>query len=235
MSNEEHMKYLKKFWHEALKYFKVNNDQIHYSFELIENMYRGRHYHTLDEHIFNVFGFIILCRGLECDGLQAHKLEEFYTLILAAFLHDVVYQSTDLNDNEKNSADFACTFLRLLGVNDLTSFNVKELILTTKDHKPLDKEKDYRLYRMSCIMIDADFNIMSDEGKFREASEQVRKEYYWVDDKTFYTARLAFMNKMLEREQIYYTGCNTGGSAEEMARNNIKEEIERLKEKIKNG
>lgn len=121
---------------------------------------KKRHYHNLD-HLSNMLTQLGACR---------HLVADWDSVLFALFYHDLVYDPT-LKDNEEKSAAEAEKKLRSLGVPAATMNHVNELILATKSHK-VSPENDVKLFT------DADLSILgSTEDEYEQYHNNVRKEY----------------------------------------------------------
>ena len=164
-----------------------------------------RHYHTLKhlEHIYKEF-----------QELELTALLEF-----AIFYHDIVYDASS-NDNEEKSA--LISKQRLIALNVPTKLNEKvfQLIIETKSHKASCRENE--------LFLDADLSILgSSERLYEKYTQQVRKEYEIYDDATYFTGRKKVLKSFLKKDRIYesvyfYTRY------EQQARSNIEWEIKKL-------
>ena len=111
------------------------------AFEDIERRYSepGRHYHNLD-HIRDVL--------VTVDSLAAHATHADVVRV-AAWLHDVVYDSRAA-DNEERSAEYAERLCEQLGIREGTL--VAALIMTTKTHQAGDPDAQ--------VLLDADLAVL---------------------------------------------------------------------------
>ena len=114
-------------WCQLLQNFDINQTAIEKTFTQIVAAYStpNRFYHNL-EHIHHVLEVI---QTLES---QTEDLET-KTVQLAAWFHDIVYDSK-AKDNEEKSAQYASEVLLSLSIPSNVIKNVKNLILTTKNH-----------------------------------------------------------------------------------------------------
>src|SRR5690242_2500498 len=89
---------LRQKWHDLLDFWSVGSAQANQVFEGVCRQYAGpgRFYHTLD-HVQSVTEMV--------DSLIAHA-QNPNAVRLAAWLHDVIYDSR-ASDNEERSARFA--------------------------------------------------------------------------------------------------------------------------------
>ena len=83
-----------------------------------------RHFHTV-EHLNDVLKQIIVNR-------QYLPLEDFVSLIIAGVFHDIVYEPTR-QDNEERSADFFMSLCENKSNKDI--LDIRDAILDTKTHK----------------------------------------------------------------------------------------------------
>jgi predicted metal-dependent HD superfamily phosphohydrolase len=165
----------------------------------------GRFYHTL-ENIENVL--------LAVDNLAGHAKDP-NCVRLAAWLHDVIYDS-QANDNEERSADYAEQLCAQLSVP--VGRRVAALILTSKSHEAND-DPDAQ------VLIDADLAILgAGESEYRAYAEQIRLEYGWVSDADYRNGRCKVLSTFLKRPRIYHLLDDL----EDAARRNIANEIGRL-------
>jgi predicted metal-dependent HD superfamily phosphohydrolase len=168
----------------------------------------GRHYHTLD-HIRSVLDCI---ETLWTDAPQA--------LSLAAWLHDVVYDSRAA-DNEQRSADYARAMLPALGVSPATIDETARLILLTRTHEADPDD------RAGQTLLDADLAILSADGPVYDAyADAIRREFAWVPEPDYRAGRSRVLERFLVRPRIYFT--MEMAEAEPRARDNLRREIEQL-------
>ena len=172
----------------------------------------GRYYHTL-EHIAEVLDAVDRLAAL------AHNRP---ALELAAWLHDVVYDSR-ASDNEEQSAAFATEVLHGLGVPEPLVAATGQLILRTKTHQAPEGEEDAR------VLIDADLAILGAPPSWYERyAGAIRREYAWVPDDRYRAGRRQVLERFLARERIYYTEPMFQ-ALEAAARRNLSQEIESLR------
>ena len=168
----------------------------------------NRHYHNL-HHIAFVLQIIEELRPLAQD---------IPPIQLAAWLHDAVYEP-GMADNEEQSATLATQLLTRLGLPAATIERVAQLILTTRDHRPLAGDVD------SQILLDADLATLAAEPARYEAEVAgVRREYAHVPDEAFRHGRAQILSHFLERPRLYQTDLMYS-RLEARARANIQREI----------
>src|SRR5262249_16384690 len=130
----------------------------------------GRFYHTLD-HVLYVL------QTLDAIGSNA-KHEN--AVKLAAWLHDVVYDSK-ASANEERSAASAERLCEELSIPE--GRLVASLILRTKTHDAGDDVDAH-------VLIDADLAILgANEPAYRAYAEQIRREYDWVTEPKYRNGR----------------------------------------------
>lgn len=155
-----------------------------------------RHYHTL-RHI-----------GEMLDVLP-HADE---TVLAAVWFHDAVYGGSA---NEEQSAMLARQALTELRFPADVIVTVEMLILATKTHDPAQVDPRFHAF------LDADLAILgSAPERYREYSEQVRREYEHVPDAIFRGARAAILDRFLARPRIYASD-EFRARFEQQARDNI--------------
>jgi len=195
---------LRRKWHDLLRAWAVPVSLADRVFEDVREHYAGpgRFYHTLD-HVQSVL------EAVESLGSLARNLN---AVKLAAWLHDVIYDSR-ASDNEERSADYAERLCEKLSIPD--GRLVASLIRKTKTH---DAEDDPDAQ----VLIDADLAILgSSEPAYRAYSEKIRQEYAWVPEADYRQGRRRVLQTFLSRPKIFHLLCHL----EALARQNIAAEI----------
>ncbi len=175
----------------------------------------GRYYHTM-KHVEAL---------LKWSNEYAAELRQKEVVDLAIFYHDVIYDPTR-RDNEEKSAERA--------VQELTQLNfprekielVRQYILATKNHKvPAGQENTDIAY-----MLDFDLSILGAPWEeYLTYSQNIRKEYQVIPDSLFLPGRMRLLQSFLDKPQIYYTTA-LHARLDAQARKNIAAEIQLLKE-----
>ena len=107
------------------------------------------------------------------------------------------------------------------GAPDETAGRVRDLVLATK-HDAVPETVDARL------LVDVDLAILgAPRGRFAEYEAQVRREYAWVPEPAFRTARAKILGEFLARPAIYSTP-GFRGRLEARARENLARSIGEL-------
>jgi predicted metal-dependent HD superfamily phosphohydrolase len=132
-----------------------------------------RRYHTL-EHINEVLERV--------DGTE---------VVLAAWFHDVIYDTT-ASDSEARSAAYAAEVLATLGAPADVIEEVQRLILLTAGHTADDGDDN------GVKLINADLAILSaDPSRYDRYARDVRAEYAHVDDMSWRAGRTAVLQSLL--------------------------------------
>ncbi len=134
--------------------------------------------------------------------------------------HDEIY-SPRVRDNELKSAEDFSNQLEKRGISWDLILKIKQIILMT-DHKTRPKNIDEQF---AC---DIDLSIFGKSNQiYEEYSRNIRREYSWVPERLYRDKRKDILNYFLERDRIYYTDF-FNSRYEEMARDNISDEIKKL-------
>jgi predicted metal-dependent HD superfamily phosphohydrolase len=200
---------LRQKWHDLLGVWAVDPAQAERAFEEVRKHYAepGRFYHTLD-HVHSVLQ--------DVESLSSHARKRG-AVLLAAWLHDVIYDS-QAADNEERSADYAERLCEDFSIPE--DQRVASLIRKTKTHDA-DEDADAQ------VLIDADLAILgASEPAYRMYAQQIRQEYAWVPEQHYRAARRQILERFLMRPRIFHLLHHL----EEPARRNIAAEIDRLAE-----
>jgi predicted metal-dependent HD superfamily phosphohydrolase len=199
-------------WQHTLQGLGVDQVAIEQAFtDLVKAYSTGdRHYHTLN-HIHHVLSVI--------NTLQAYT-HDLKAVQLAAWFHDVIY-NTQAQDNEEESAEYACQMLSDLGVSSSIITKVACLIINTKHYQsPTDDD--------SQVLLDADLAILAtNPDQYQKYACAIRQEYAWVKESEYITGRRQVLESFLHKQQIYYTPLMFE-IAEQAARVNLLAEIQTL-------
>src|SRR5262249_53077887 len=172
----------------------------------------GRFYHTLD-HVMAVLATVEILASC-ARNLSAVKL--------AAWLHDVIYDSR-ASDNEERSARHAEGLCEELAIPEGPP--VAALIRKPKTHVAED-DADAQ------VLIDADLAILgASEPDYRDYAKKIRQEYAWVPEPQYRQGRRRVLESFLSRPRIYHFL----GRLEEPARRNLAAEMARLDVEIEDG
>ncbi|AFZ55846.1 hypothetical protein H6G54_27025 [Anabaena cylindrica FACHB-243] len=198
-------------WQQTLQSFNVDPTTANEAFFQLISVYSSpsRHYHTLQHihYVLNTIETFTTC------------IQDLPSLQLAAWFHDVVYDTHAL-DNEEKSADYAANMLKTLAIPATNIIQIHRLILCTKNHQADDLD--------SQILLDADLAILAATPlQYQEYAQAIRQEYAWVSEAEYITGRGKVLENFLQRQSIYLTPLMLE-SSEELARFNIKTELQSL-------
>lgn len=172
--------------------------------------HKNRYYHNLT-HLQNMYA--------ELAPLQLH-INDWDTVLLALFYHDVVYSATK-NDNELKSSKMAISRLRSINFAAIRTSFCHELIMATKHHETTGNN-DIDLFT------DADLSILGMPWPVYEAyCKGVRNEYSIYPDIIYNAGRRKVLQHFAEKETIFKTNYFKE-RFEDSARLNISKEIKFL-------
>ena len=169
---------------------------------------KSRHYHNLTH----------LEEMIACYHTYKKQLQFPDEVLYAIFYHDIIYKSTQ-KDNELKSAELA---LELLPNNAKVNKQIIfDMILATKHHasKGVDDEK---------WLIDFDLRILAkDWEEYQIYFKQIRKEYSIYPDFLYNPGRKKALEHFLEKDFLFQTETFRE-LFEDKARANIQKEISQL-------
>ena len=117
----------------------------------------------------------------------------------ALWYHDVIYDPRR-DDNEEQSTAYAVQVTIEVGLPEAFSRTVADLILATKHSDEIPTDPDAQL------IIDVDLSVLGQpESVFDEYEQRIKKEYDWVPEQVFRSARATILRSFLERPTIYST------------------------------
>lgn len=177
----------------------------------IETYYNSkkRHYHTLS-HLENLFAALFPIQ---------EKLEDWETIQFSIFYHDIIYNASK-HDNEEKSALLAIERLKEIGLPEDKILKCNHQILMTKSHEISDNDTNY--------FTDADLSILGNPRKtYEDYFKQIRKEYRIYPDFMYNRGRKKALKHFLEMERIFKTDYFFE-KYEKQARLNLLNELEFL-------
>ena len=161
---------VRKLWEELHQYYSASD----------------RYYHNL-HHIE-----ALLTLATEHRAMAKHE----DPLRFSIFYHDIIYNATQ-NDNEEKSAALAAKRLQELAFSEASVALVKEMILATKSHQKHEQE-DVNL------LIDFDLSVLgSDWNSYCTYTIQIRKEYSVFPDYLYKKGRKKVLERFLSQHCIY--------------------------------
>lgn len=195
-----------------LSFLTQDSSLIHDLLEEIKTLYAKphRYYHTL-----NHLDFMIK------ELLQVkEEIIDWQVLVFAVAYHDIIYQPAK-NNNEKQSAELACSRLSQLNLDETRKQKCVSQILATKSHQ-LNPDSDTN------YLIDADLAILgADQETYLNYSKQVRKEYKLYPDFIYRPGRKRVLHHFLEMPCIFKT-ARFRDKYEIQARKNLETELSDL-------
>jgi len=148
---------------------------------------KKRHYHNLS-HLENLFSELFPIK---------EKLEDWETIQFSIFYHDIIYNATQ-NDNEEKSAILAVERLKEIGLYEDQILKCNHQILMTKSHEISDNDTNY--------FTDADLSILGKSWEvYEEYYQQIRKEYRIYPDFIYNGGRKKALRHFLEMDRIFKT------------------------------
>ncbi|CAA6815068.1 MAG: N-methyl-D-aspartate receptor NMDAR2C subunit [uncultured Thiotrichaceae bacterium] len=146
--------------------------------------------------------------------------EEVAIIEIALWYHDAIYQLS-AKDNERQSANWAISYLQKAGGRLEVLEDVERLIMVTC-HDALPKGK------LQQVIVDIDLAILgASSERFNEYGEQVRQEYAHVPKLIYRYKRKSILKGFLQRDKIFQTNV-FNSCYENQARTNLKKEIASL-------
>lgn len=174
----------------------------------------GRHYHTT-EHVSACLLHLDEC----VSNLDFPREVE-----IALWFHDAVYKPLSSN-NEKESANWAASFLSASGATDEEADRVHRLIMVTKHDAPIQTQDESAL-------VDIDLSILgADPATYDIFEKGIRKEYKLVPAFIYRKKRAEVLRGFLARPRIYTSGCFPA-AMERQAKENLSRAISKLEGRV---
>lgn len=196
-----------------LKSYSGDEAQVAGLVSLVISKYREKHrfYHNLS----HIKALLLIAEQFKA------KFDDFESVILAIWFHDVIYEPKASN-NESESAKLAVAELTKLNVPEALIKEVEQMILATFHHDGRELDDDGRLF------LDLDLSILgAKEEIYKKYARAVRQEYSFVPESLFRHRRGLILQNLLHRTILYYTD-ELRELFEEPARRNIANEIKAL-------
>lgn len=180
----------------------------------IEEAYssKGRHYHNLIhlEHVIK-----------ELEEVK-EQVQDWDTVLFAAYYHDIIYSPTN-GDNEERSAAIAIENLRAVSYPTEKITTCANLILATKTHSDTNDID-------TALFTDADLAILGQRlERYKLYTQHIRTEYAVYPDVLYYPGRAKVLHHFLQMGRIYKTG-HFFQKYEAQARENMAWELSRLEQ-----
>lgn len=200
---------LKNIFFDLLKKYTDDESLVSKFWSEIEENYSGskRHYHTL-QHLENLLQILTPIKA---------KINDWDTLLFTLFYHDVIYNATK-SDNEEKSAELAIVRMQTIGIGNSQIEKCKAQILATKKHLPnTDSDTNY--------FTDADLSVLGQDWEtYSNYYKNVRKEYAIYPKILYNPGRKKVLKHFLVMDRIYKT-CHFYEELEQKAKGNLEREL----------
>lgn len=184
---QQYLSLLEKSWFELHQHYHFSEPQKIFNKLIAAYNEKQRAYHTV-QHLYEC---LVLLESIRAD------LNDAYTVALALWFHDAVYDP-QAKDNEMKSAELFEQYL----VQDLSADNVQKIkrwIIATQKHASTD-ELDLQ------FLLDIDLAILAaSPARFAEYEQQIQKEYAWVDPDIYSIERKEVLAHFYQTEPLYQT------------------------------
>jgi predicted metal-dependent HD superfamily phosphohydrolase len=118
---------------------------------------------------------------------------------LALWYHDAIYKPRR-SDNEALSADWLVRVAKQVCSESAAVERMRRLVLATR-HDAVPSAIDEQ------ILVDVDLSVLgAAPSRFDEYEQQVRREYRWVPQPLYVSARAKILRSFNDRPRIYSTG-----------------------------
>lgn len=171
-----------------------------------------RAYHTLS-HIEQLL--------VQFESIK-HNLPEPHIVALALYYHDVIYDPTRA-DNEQKSAEYAVDALSSYLSPEQCQY-IYALIMMTANHQ-IDESTDSVKYSDVAYLLDMDLSILGAPwSTYEQYANAIRQEYAHVADDNYRDGRTAVLQGLLAHPKLYLTDYYYS-QLEAQARDNINREL----------
>lgn len=200
---------LKNIFFDLLKKYTNDESLVSKFWSEIEVNYSGskRYYHTLP-HLENLMQILTPIKA---------KINDWDTLLFTLFYHDVIYNATK-SDNEEKSAELAIVRMQIIGIENTHIEKCKTQILATKKHLPnTDSDTNY--------FTDADLSVLGQDWEtYSNYYKNVRKEYAIYPNILYNAGRKKVLKHFLAMDSIYKTDYFYQ-EFEQKAKENLEQEL----------
>lgn len=206
------MENLKVIWNELVLNYTDDVRLVTMLWKEIEKAYSGknRHYHNLAHLKYMI------------DKAFEYKdsLNDPDTVMFSIFYHDIVYNSTS-QDNEQKSANIAKERLTLLGVpSEKVSWCQNQIIATKNHQESVDNDTNY--------LLDFDLAVLGDTPEsYNNYTKKIRREYSIFPDFLYNKGRKKVLRHFLNMDKIFKTN-DFYKKYEKQAKENINTELQGL-------
>ena len=160
----------------------------------------ARRYGRADRHYHNLTHIRALL-----DLLARHRVEfsDPDAVEAAIWFHDAIYDSR-AKDNETRSAALAADALAGSVAPERLARIVRMIEATAGHQVSTDISEEERAD--TALFLDMDLSILGASAqRYAAYEDEVRREYFWVDDATWRARRADFLESFLARERIFST------------------------------
>lgn len=177
-----------------------------------------RHYHSTT-HLRTVLDQVALLAPE--DPRREGSPFDRDTVLLAVWFHDAVYRP-DRSENEERSARLAERALPEAGVDASRTAEVARLVRLTTSHNPSPDDA------AGAVLCDADLSVLAGPpNAYARYAAQIRREYSFVPESVFRTARSEVLTQLLALPAVFSTPYGAE-HWEEAARHNVQTELDLL-------
>lgn len=170
----------------------------------------SRHYHKLS-HLEDLYDQLLAVKG---------KIENWNTVLFTLFYHDIIYNSSKSNNEEKSAALAKKRMQQIEVPNDEIELCIKQIIATKKHLKSEDSDTNY--------FTDADLSILGrDSESYYKYCEKIRREYAIYPMFIYKRGRKKVVKHFLSMERIYKTEAFFN-KYEKQAKSNLQAELDSL-------
>jgi predicted metal-dependent HD superfamily phosphohydrolase len=203
---------LENTFFDLLKKYTNDESLVREFWSEIEINYSGskRHYHTL-QHLENLLQILTPIKA---------KINDWDTLLFTLFYHDVIYNATK-SDNEEKSAELAVVRIETIGIANSQIEKCRNQILATKKHLPsTDTDTNH--------FTDADLSVLGQDWEtYSNYYKNVRKEYAVYPSIIYNAGRKKVLKHFLAMDKIYKTDYFYQ-EFEQKAKENLEQELRLL-------
>jgi predicted metal-dependent HD superfamily phosphohydrolase len=220
LASKERLDELRSHWVQATACFSATSDRIEFWWNQIQELHNqsNRAYHTL-VHLEELLGFL----GI----LHIDSANPIYpVLVLSIFFHDAIYDPKSAT-NEEDSAKLFQSFYADVGscIQEHLQLRVVDFILATKHHKATHDP-------VLGIFLDMDMAVLGKESSaYKAYAGLIRQEYIHIDRAVYCEKRATILEAFLGEHSIFCSPL-LKTALEERARENLRNEIDMLKQGI---
>ncbi|WP_444995220.1 HD domain-containing protein [Aliikangiella sp. IMCC44359] len=204
--NQRFINLINQYSQSNIENSSLNSTIIHTIFNYYTESHRK--YHNLN-HLEQMFKALEKCPVNNC------------IMQWSTWFHDIIYQPGS-SHNEEKSAALAKKIMCTLNIPQNEINQTIHMILATKAHHSNSNDQALLLF------LDTDMSILgANKDNYQKYIKAIRIEHQHIPDLIFYPARKRFLNKTLERENIFLTQYFRD-KYEDNARGNIKLELKNI-------